>query len=69
MTIETTVHNKWALRLRGLFLTGVGFVLFKVNQESTRILVLVFAALILLAGISGIFFQQVIISNKSEESG
>lgn len=59
--LPSTLVRKWALTLRGIFLIATGIVLFTVRPESTKTLVLAFAAFTFLAGASGLVFAN---SNK-----
>lgn|GEM_PF-2435946 len=58
MNTQSALNNKWMLSLRGLFLIGVSVVLFTVNKDASRNLVLVFALLTFVAGLSGVVFAN-----------
>ena len=59
-----TVNNKWALIVRGIFLIGIGILLFTISQNSTKNLVLLFSLLTFLAGIAGFEFAT---ANKTNQ--
>lgn len=63
MTTESSLKNKWQLSLRGLVLISSGILLFTVNQSYSQYLPLLFSALMLLAGILGLWFTS---NNKLE---
>lgn len=58
------LNNKWALTVRGFFLICVGVLLFTINENSSKCMVLFFSVLTFLAGFAGIRFAA---TNKTDQ--